>query len=888
MIKLIVNPESDKIQRTFTKNEIIIGSGKPEPSDLTLQGENLETIHVKIIKQENRCYAINQANDPFVTLNGLPFGKKNIKNHDRLQIGNTIVMLEFDQTQVDENASLGPGAMPPKQIKISSEEELNQILEQALSKKRDETTNDSVIPTNISNEIPPPSFLDQEGDDGLEKDFDLEAELEKLEVLAENFQKEEAWNNEKVDIEDILGEVEDLGLNEPVNPEENSSPIQQPHSEVFPKEKENVYPAAEQYQTPLPKKERQSLKDFYLIDLDDEKQTWNKSRQENPKKESRWNWKLFGFIVGLLLFLLIAAGALFYYNISVRTNAEEMKMAEGAADVAMALTYAQVNHNKPPNQNWSDPEFLKNSLMNVIGPEYVVGTTSDVLTQFNNNTYLIRIYTSSDLSQFLVIAQPAHSLLQWLIPRASIIIDSKEMQLRRTEDLKALNRLVLNPNTLEGPSAAEVSSIVKQAELIPLSALNSKFEGQGFKPPKALALLRKGAENLIYNAPRYHRFGGNFVKKALMIADNQDESHEIAQLRQEMQALTKYPNLVLYSTQGIQGAAQAQKALNTFLPNNKLLIAYIKFNSKGSETSSHLFMDEGQTSDIALAEAPELYEKKSLSKIDGKENPEEIFKQTEAPIDNRHPLFLQLCSLKTMREQAHTVAENQMKDILNVPNRREIIAFLDRLQSMMKKYENETGEASEIQDKNEAIVDFLKKLSSALSSRESLDREQEDKHIGLLFKLYQQNADMPFNQFMAYIKASGLEPFVQEKLIPERNQDPAQLPIEDLIHEKIKNIGYAHGWEELNQKVLDVSNHLTLEQLPDLKKLIALQTEARGQVLEKLDDFLLSNDKGLSPSEFNEENRPLLANIMKNAWIVDPDQLNFYMNEYLLRINQNK
>src|SRR5436189_52185 len=94
MIRLIVNPDKQPHLMTFDKEVIIIGSA--QDADLVLKGEKLEKAHVKIERQANNYLIFNQANDPFVTLNGLPFGKKILKSEDLIQIGNTQIRFSFD------------------------------------------------------------------------------------------------------------------------------------------------------------------------------------------------------------------------------------------------------------------------------------------------------------------------------------------------------------------------------------------------------------------------------------------------------------------------------------------------------------------------------------------------------------------------------------------------------------------------------------------------------------------------------------------------------------------------------------------------------------------------------------------------------------------------
>ncbi len=77
MIRLIVNPDLKPVEYFFEKETIIIGGSKNSEVDISLPEEDLNDIHVKLIFKDGKYFAFNQANDPFSTINGLPFGKKN-------------------------------------------------------------------------------------------------------------------------------------------------------------------------------------------------------------------------------------------------------------------------------------------------------------------------------------------------------------------------------------------------------------------------------------------------------------------------------------------------------------------------------------------------------------------------------------------------------------------------------------------------------------------------------------------------------------------------------------------------------------------------------------------------------------------------------------------
>jgi hypothetical protein len=203
----------------------------------------------------------------------------------------------------------------------------------------------------------------------------------------------------------------------------------------------------------------------------------------------------------------------------------------------------------------------------------------------------LRIYTSNDLAHFLVIAQPHASLLQTLVPKSAIIVDSSTMELRKTKDLKTLNRLLIDP-TLDNSNSGEIAYLVGQGELITFEQLNRSQKDGSFSSPRALAFIRPGAENLIYNALRYYHFGESLTKHAVALYDARDNQHEVTHMMQQIEALTKYTNIVLYTSGGLQTAIAAQRALATFAPQHKFLFGYLQVGTRGLASNGHLLIDD--------------------------------------------------------------------------------------------------------------------------------------------------------------------------------------------------------------------------------------------------------------------------------------------------------
>lgn len=514
MITLTINPHSCPETVQFQQPLVTIGSGS---ADLILPAESLQNCHIKIIEENERFLIVNCANDPFATLNFLPFGKKILHNQDLLKIGNTEILFE--------------GKLAP-------------IIE-------------TVSPTHQEESVPA--------------------------IPAET---------NSIDIDALFREVESLDEEEPLEIPPAQEPVAQYSSPM-------ELPPSE---TPEMKQEIPVLdvSEFYGENLENKPTSDERTAKESSEGEavaessfSGWRIYLAFFIVAVTIASIFAAAI--FVSVIDTSDAEEISAAEAVSDVAMALAYAQVHHIKPQKQNWFDPEFLKNNLASVLSSEFPAFAHIDHQGQLSNCHYILRIYTSSDLSQFLVMAQPEPSLLQWLIPKASIMVDSRAMEMRIINDLKALNRLLVNPNTLDGSNAVEISNLVKQGELIPLKLLAAQEGNQGFSPPKALALIRPGAEDLIYNAPRYHHFGESILNRSVQLLQMVGNSHDILRLQEEIDELANFPNIVLYSSQGIQKAIKAQKALAALAPMSKYFTAYLNYNAAGLIASSHLVLSADPT-----------------------------------------------------------------------------------------------------------------------------------------------------------------------------------------------------------------------------------------------------------------------------------------------------
>lgn len=579
-------------------------------------------------------------------------------------------------------------------------------------------------------------------------------------------------------------------------------------------------------------------------------------------KINRYMRLLFMFGMFVMLTAIISAAVL-YVRISGKSDAEKVIAAEGVGDVAMALMYAQIHHIKPQKQNWFDPEFLKNNLAAVLASDYPSFANIDSQGQFTNCQYILRIYTSNDLSQFVVIAQPEPSILQWLAPQAAVAIDSKAMEMRHIDDIKTLNRLLVNANTLNESNALEIFEEIKKGDLINLATLGYTKE---FAPPKALALVRPGAENLIYNAPRYYHFGEALLKQAVSLLQLASSSNEVSRLQQQVSELTKLPNLVLYSTQGMQKATQAQRALATLSPGHPFLIAYLNLNTDGVVATSHLLYGGDQVellpqtrlaTPISTESKPSHDSSSSLTAMT-LPSPEQHPIVKEANLDIQHPLFLQLSSMASERQRTLQAIREEMLKLLS-----------DHISGR--------------------TLEFSAPFAALLQKYEQADNESRTRIIQRLSELYAEYLEMPLLQLTNYIKAAGLTLLSQES-VNQSVSSSSDIPAitSSIVNDQLHKIQTARDFSELDAAVTETAQLLNLKHLPDPNKLILYQNDMRTQTTQQLSRFMLSSATKLPSSEFQEANRSVLMRILKTAWITDPSEQSYYLSEFDLLVQSSK
>lgn len=801
-MQLIIQTKTEPKIFTFDKLAVTIGDFSAD-IDLSFTDEELKSEHVKILNHEGRYTVHNVANDPFVTLNSLPFAKSKIQSGDILQIGHTLIRFEeifkSSFSEVYESPVVHTGV------------ESNKRIQEALDRNIARAQNEAILSENEIDELILEAELLAGGDEALELDHTVP----------------------------ILSQDSELS--------QNSECSQKDPDEVSIR-KVNHHPLSEQ-----------APEDSYIFDLEEHQgSSEQEGSSEKLKRPNNWNFILILFMAGAAVFFIVLVGI--YVTISDRSDEEKMTAAEGVADVAMALTYAQVHHIKPQKQNWSDPEFIKNNLFSVLSPEFPTFANIDNQGQFTNCPYILRVYTSNDLSQFLVIAQPEPSLLQWLIPKTAIVVDSRSMEMRNITDLKSLNRLLVNTNHLDEANFSEISDIVKQGALIPLASLATQRDNPGFAPPKSLALIKPGADNLIYNAPRYYHFGESILNRAMSLLHALGNSYDVIRLKQEIVDLSRFPDLVLYSSQGFEKAIQAQKALETLAPQNKFLSAYLNFDSHEKLKSSYLLLNDAMSeTSISLNDSSFLNNDSQVSFFD-----HNVATMVGAPtvpalkfdggIDYNHPLYLQLIALANSRKQALKPVNDKMVELLN--------------------HYAEDGS-----------MEFTSYFSNLWAEYKDIDKLQREKVTEVLKSLYGEY-DIPLAQFAVYVKAAGLEMLAKTGLAKHAKDIGSKQVTPEQINSLMLKIREASDFADLEKSVKETSDMLSLSHLPDAEQLIVFQNQMRVAALERLRTFILSANGPLDSLAFNEENKSILTRILQATWVNESNENNYYLHEFEMRMKR--
>jgi len=438
--------------------------------------------------------------------------------------------------------------------------------------------------------------------------------------------------------------------------------------------------------------------------------------REEPKFVfSRWPLALTS--VCLLLALLFFGT--FYFSTSVKSEEDELRASRGVADAAMAMLYARLHQIKPPNQNWADPQFLHEMVAKVVPKTSPSCCEIDAQGNFKNFPYILRVYTNEDASRFVLVAQPQASFISWVTHKDSIVIESTTMELRKLEDIQPLNRIIFNVRSLNKVSSQRIATLVQEGTLIPLSRLNDHPASSQYTPPHELQIVAPGAQNYVYNAPRYYKLTEPLLTHAL-------EGRVTPNLLKDLNQLMSIPHLVFYTTEGVKSAVKSYKNLSDFITSQKLLVGYFMYNKK-----THL---PSKTELLVMNQAPHAENKKGVRQ-----------EKRHQPIRIQSELYQAMIRLASQRKQALRPVSDRIGDLLYDNNSVPTTGFKEQLVTYLKDYEK---------------VDLTEQRRISRSLKQ------------LYKKQVIQDQKLTNKQFVAYVKATGLAPYVQKKTRSKRAYNP--------------------------------------------------------------------------------------------------------------------
>jgi hypothetical protein len=398
---------------------------------------------------------------------------------------------------------------------------------------------------------------------------------------------------------------------------------------------------------------------------------------------------------------------------------EEHMAIQVVADTAMALMYTKIHETGPERQLFSDPHFIEKGLKAVLGKIKSSATEVDAQGRFKEIPYILRIYTSPDLKQFLVMAQPTPSLFNWLRPKESVVVDSNLMDLRKFDKIKELNRLLVYLNSPEEGNfyANLVTQFLSEQPKVSLLELGRKHPGKGYTPPQELTVIKPQAQNYLYNAPRYYRFTQDVIFEALKSLEGKGDK---AFLKSVFSYLGLFRDPIYYTTQGSKNGRELKRALKTWI-DREYFVGTLFLGEEGEILSQALVLED---SPVELSHLKFQEEEIAF----GMMNEEGVFDTLPvcSDLDLTHPLYLRMKEISSLREQMLTPIGSDLISLIEAQNKTATPNFFETIKTVLNRYEE-----------------------SCLETEHIVIHEIEN--------LYKEYSFIPFRDFCAYAKKAHLE-----------------------------------------------------------------------------------------------------------------------------------
>lgn len=538
-------------------------------------------------------------------------------------------------------------------------------------------------------------------------------------------------------------------------------------------------------------------------------------------------WKLV-LASGATVFLLVAAFSLTVYGAFAENNNQaEFLAAQDVADVAMALVHARMHPEPQKTYNLADPEFLRAQLSQLLGEAFPMNLEMTPQGHLKNSSYLLRVYTNQDISQFVIVAQPEPSLWYWLIQPHTIFLDSETMQLHKTQDVRMINRILADTTFFQNKHFTALDPIFARSSSIPLRTLSYETNRREFAPPRELKQLRPGAENRIYNAPRYHRLGETLFRLLTEFKATSPTDHTL--VTEALQALSDFHNMVLYSVGSLHTAQKAVNTLQSHFPEEQFLIAHMTLDKENrSLLASHVVDPIPEASIFDLR-----------SSIDAE----------------KHPLQAKLEELAQARRRAIEPFTQEMLAQIALHTTKPSESFYETMKELLQNCKKVDGPS-------------CYELRHALA------------HFYLEYVIKQPR--IAFTEFAAYAESAGLMAYLPKenmRALQGAEEGPESLDLMPWIN-KIKEAGNLHA---LDRALLMADQWLLDQSFLDQEQLQTYTQSLKKTAKQRLEQ-LLGGSKSTVP--LHERQRPILIHLLDTLLSVPPHEKEIYFKKFERHLEQ--
>ncbi|MGM0440091.1 MAG: hypothetical protein ACQEP8_03140 [Chlamydiota bacterium] len=729
-----------------------------------------------------------------------------------------------------------------------NEEELEKLLQELLpnsSESSDKETDKTSDSLNISNEELSVLFkeiFDENEDSSAQHQspqscqVDFDSDFDELSTIINKVEDEDRPENLEELVEDIQKHQQSS------NHIEQEPPIQSSEDEKAPlSQEETVSELIEE--SP---QEHLEVAPTHSIDDQEEKDQPLDADEDLPLYSDDQNFissrdfrkKLTLLVAGaFIIFLSLIAGYRYFTN---QNRWEQIATAKTLADLSMALSHVMTIPEEVSFDS-QDRVFIEFHLNQVLPVAYREKYPLDNNNLIQGTDYKVTIIADKALEHFLLIARPASNYKNFILTRPAIIIDSTSMELRKIYDYSPWKAVLEEAMPLENLNFDKISTLAKEEELLSLSTLGDYF--RDFTPPQKLGQIKAGAENIVYNAPRYFPFSAPLSSQAILVGSSHADSQDIEQLHDLSEKFSSFTDLVIYSTQGLSGALNIQAAFEHFPETPKFLIGFLDFDNQG-----------------LISEA---------SILD-----EELLKQHRQEIDNR---------LKTLPPQPQEPEETVYDEEIVHPIRVDLEAVIDDHKENLNLLSTDISLLLADAQHN-LITNFSEKLYSLTD--EYIDtlrvyHQRLTETLTDLFNLYvEDQSSEELWVFQNALNDLGLHSYLDEELKDKLTLQIKKDALQSRQFDKlVQEIYDSSNLEELNKVALQI-NTILENYRPEEQEIIAQgRTALQSAVIEQLSDFLFMPSpefQGQIPAETTH----LIDNILSNTGINDTEVHNFYIGEF--------